>query len=262
VNPIGAADTAHGERPGTSSLGTTLLGLAALVGLAVTVGLGLGLPATREQGEYSRLIAIHPPLAWAAYVALGTTAVASALWLWQRTRSITWDLVAGASAEIAVVFTVLTLVTGSIWGRPTWGVWWVWDARLTLTAIMLVLELGYLALRRVPGTRDVRATRAAIAALLAAAVVPINHMAVEWWRTLHQGRSLFQSNPGRAADPEFIAAMLVGFVAMTLLYSWLLVHRLRVARFEERLEEIGLATALAERRAEGLVDLEREVVVR
>ena len=249
-------------RPGTSSLATTVLGLAALLGLAVTVGLGLGLPASEEQGEYSRLIAIHPPLAWAAYVAVGVTALASAFWLWRRTRSITWDLLAGASAEIAVVFTGLTLVTGSIWGRPTWGVWWVWDARLTLTAIMFVLELGYLALRRVPAAREVRATRAAIAALLAAAVVPINHMAVEWWRTLHQGRSLIQPNPERAADPEFIAAMLVGFLAMTVLYAWLLVHRLRVARLEERIDDAGLEVALAERRAEGLVDLEREVAAR
>jgi heme exporter protein C len=250
------------DRRGTGSVATATLGLAALAGLAVTIGLGLGLPDTREQGEYARLIAVHPPIAWVAYVAVAVTALGSALWLWPRTRSLTWDRLAGASAEIAVVFTALTLVTGSIWGRATWGVWWAWDARLTLTAVLLVIELGYLALRRVPAPRSVQATRAAIAALLAVVVVPVNHMAVEWWRTLHQGRSLVQPNPGEAADPPFVAAMLVGFVAMTLVYAWMLWHRVRLARLEERVEDEGMAAALAERHAEGRAHVEAEVVAR
>src|SRR4051812_18147478 len=124
------------------------LGIAALVALGATVALGLTLPKTVEQAEYSRLIAIHPAIAWTAYVGASVTALASILWLWPRTRHPRWDLVAGASAEIATLFTALMLVTGSIWGRPTWGVWWVWDARLTLTAILLAVDLGYLALRR------------------------------------------------------------------------------------------------------------------
>ena len=251
-----------GRPRGTGSVGTTVLGLGAAVGVAVTVALGLALPDTREQGEYARLIAVHPPLAWVAYVAVGVTALGSALWLWPRTRSLTWDRLAGASAEIAVLFTALTLVTGSIWGRATWGVWWAWDARLTLTAVLLVIELGYLALRRVPAPRTVQATRAAIAALLAAVVVPINHMAVEWWRTLHQGRSLIQTDPGEAADPPFVAAMLVGFAAMTLVYAWMLWHRARIARLEEELDEAGLSAALAERHAEGRAQLETEVAAR
>ena len=249
-------------RRGAASVGTTVLGITALVGVGVTVGLGLALPDTREQGEYARLIAVHPPIAWVAYVAVGVTALGSALWLWPRTRSSAWDVLAGASAEIAVVFTALTLVTGSIWGRATWGVWWAWDARLTLTAVLLVMELGYLALRRVPAPRSVRATRAAIAALLAAVVVPVNHMAVDWWRTLHQGRSLVRPDPGEAADPPFVAAMLVGFVAMTLVYAWMLWHRTRVANLEEQLEHEGLRVALAERHAEGRAQIEAEVAAR
>jgi heme exporter protein C len=237
-------------RGSTSSALTATLGLASLVALGTAMGLGLALPDTVEQGHYSKLIAIHPGLAWASYVSFGVTALASALWLLPATRSRTADLVAGAAAELGVVFTALTLVTGSIWGRPTWGVWWVWDARLTLSALMLALYLGYLALRQVPADPDVRARRCAVAALLAVLVVPLNHFAVEWWRTLHQGRSLAQLNPRSELDGEFIGAMLVGFLAFTLLFCWLLVHRVRLSRLEALEEDDALDLALEERRRE------------
>ena len=135
------------------------LGAAALVSMAVTVWLGLWVtPPDKVQGQLVRLVYIHPPIAWVAlYLAFGTAALASVLWLWPRTRSRFWDNLAAASMEVGTVFTALTLVTGSIWGRPTWGVWWAWDARLTSTALLLVLQLGYLALRRVPGDADSRA---------------------------------------------------------------------------------------------------------
>jgi heme exporter protein C len=233
--------------------GQHLLGLAALVALVATALVGLSLPETVEQGPYSRLIAIHPGLAWASYLAFGVTALASAAWLWPRTRSATADLVAGASAEIGVVFTALTLATGSIWGRPTWGEWWVWDARLTLSALMLALYLGYLALRRVPSEPEARARRSAVAALLAVAVVPVNHFAVEWWRTLHQGRSLNQLDPGRDLDGAFIVAMLLGFLAMTLTYGWLLRRRTEVARLEDERDDAALAEAIEERRREAVL---------
>ncbi|HVE47954.1 MAG TPA: cytochrome c biogenesis protein CcsA [Acidimicrobiales bacterium] len=235
---------------GIGSPATLLLGAAALLSLAITVIAGLGLPATEEQGPYARLIAVHPPVAWAAYLAFGVTAVASAAYLWRRTRSRTWDRVAAASAEIGIVFCALALATGSIWGRPTWGVWWTWDARLTTTALLLALFLGYLALRRVAGDVDTRARRSAIAALIAAADIPIVHFSVDWWRTLHQGRSLAQLTPQSDLDGSYITVMLVGLVAMTLTYGWLLVHRYRVEVLEERLEVEGLDLALEQRRAE------------
>lgn len=229
---------------------TLALGIAALLALAATYALGLALPDTVEQGGYARLIAIHPGLAWASYVAFGVTALASAAWLVPRTRRISWDHLAGASAEVGVVFTALTLLTGSIWGRPTWGVWWVWDARLTLSALMLAIYLGYLALRRVPSDPEVRASRAAVVALGAVLIIPINHFAVQWWRTLHQGRSLAQLTPENDLDASFIGAMAVGFLAMTLVYAWLTVHRVRVARLEDADAEASLQVAIVERRAE------------
>ena len=237
------------KRNTTSSGLTMSLGIAALITLGATVILGLTLPKTLEQAEYSRLIAIHPGIAWTAYVACAVTALASIAWLVPRTRAAKWDLLAGASAEIGAVFTALMLVTGSIWGRPTWGVYWVWDARLTLSALLLALLLGYLAIRRVPADPDVRARRSAMASLLAVIVVPVNHFAVEWWRTLHQGRSL-DLTPEDTLDGSFLGAMALGFLAMTLVYAWLLVHRVRVARLEEAREETALAAAIEERRAE------------
>jgi heme exporter protein C len=233
---------------GTASPLTRVLGTLGLAGLATTVGLGLTLPRTREQHEFSRLIAIHPPIAWAAYLAFGVTGLASLLYLWPRTRARRWDLIAGASAEVGAVFLALTLITGSIWGRPTWGVWWVWDARLTLTALLLVLSLGYLALRRVPAPFEQRAKRSAISAMLMVVVVPIDHFAVDWWRTLHQDSSLQAAKDN--LDGAFLFAMFVGFVAMTLIYVWLVIHRYRLEQLEERLETEGLELALAERRAE------------
>ncbi len=253
--PIAPPEDRPVDRRRLGPLGSALtlaLGIAALVALTATYALGLALPDTVEQGGYARLIAIHPGVAWASYVAFGVTALASAAWLLPRTRRPTWDHLAGASAEVGVVFTVLTLVTGSIWGRPTWGEWWVWDARLTLSALMLAIYLGYLALRRVPADPDVRAGRSAVVALLAVLIVPINHFAVEWWRTLHQGRSLAQLTPQNDLDGSFIGAMAVGFLAMTLVYAWLTVHRVQVARLEDAEADAALRDALVERRAEGL----------
>jgi heme exporter protein C len=236
-------------RRGTGTVVTMTLGIAAVAALAATYAVGLSLPPTYEQGDYSKLIAIHPGIAWASYVAFGVTAICSVLWLWPRTRALKWDLIAGASAEVGVLFTALTLITGSIWGRPTWGVWWVWDARLTLSALELMLLLGIVAMRQVPADPEVRGRRSALAALLAVLVVPLNHFAVEWWRTLHQGESL-SLQPQEELDGRFSFALVLGFLAMTLAYSWFTVHRYRIAVREEDVVTDDLDAALEARRRE------------
>jgi heme exporter protein C len=226
-----------------------VLGAAALGTFALTVVLGLFVTEPDVvQGEVVRLIYLHPGIAWTAYLAFGVTAAASALYLWPRTRSRLWDLIAGASAELGVLFIALTLVLGSIWGRATWGVWWTWDARLTTTALLLALFLGYLALRRVPASTEVRSKRSAVAALIAAVDIPIVHMSVEWWRTLHQGRTLLRPDPQISGLQ--LQTLLLGILSMTLVYAWLLVHRFRVELLEEKLDDVGLAQAIDERRAE------------
>ena len=191
-------------------------------------------------------------MAWVAlYLAFGLAAVSSLLYLWPRTRSLFWDRLAAAAVEVGVVFNVCTLVSGSIWGKPTWGVWWAWDARLTLTAVLLILFLGYLALRRIPAEPEVRARRSAFVALFAAIDVPLVHFSVNWWNTLHQGATVL--NPGLTLKIHGSMAwtLLLGFVALTLVFVWMLLVRYRIGVLEDWLDANELDLALAERQSEG-----------
>jgi len=234
---------------------TRVLGLAAAITLVLTAWMALVVtPADIVQADAVRLLYLHVPTAWVAmYLSFGVTSIASALYLWRRTRSRFWDLTAGASAEIGVVFLGLTLVIGSIWGRATWGVWWTWDARLTTTAVLFVLYVGYLAVRRAPADPEVRSRRAAIVALAAFLDVPVVHLSVEWWRTLHQKASLLRPDLSPQIHGSMLGALLLGLLAFTLLYAWLLVRRFRLAWLEEQAEDRALETAIAERHAEAAV---------
>lgn len=241
-------------RTTTSSPLTLTLGLAAALALAGTVVLGLTLPATVEQGDYSRLIAIHPGVAWASYLCFGVTALASAAWLWPTTRDPRWDLLAGASAEIGVVFTALTLATGSIWGRPTWGTYWDWDPRITSTTFLFVLLVGFLALRRIDneaGDAAQRGTRGAIAGLLLFPNVVVVHYSVDWWRSLHQTATITRLDP--SIEGSMLFTLMLGIVVFGVVFAWLLVHRFRLGWLEEQVERSGLDRALEERRAEAEV---------
>jgi heme exporter protein C len=236
------------------------IGIGALVTLVATVWLGLwATPSDQTQGDLVRLVYIHPGVAWVAlYLAFGLAAGASLLYLWPRTRSLFWDRLAAAAVEVGVVFNVCTLVSGSIWGRPTWGVWWAWDARLTSTAVLLVLFLGYLALRRVPAEPEVRAKRSALVALFAAVDVPIVHFSVLWWRTLHQGATVLNPDLSPSIHGSMAWTLLLGFVALTLAFVWMLLVRYRIGVLEDRLGHGELDLALAERRAEGIASDEDE----
>ncbi len=232
--------------------GTVVLGGLSAASLAVLVVLGLFVsPPDYLQGDAVRLMYLHVPAAWISYLAFGVTALASALYLWPRTRSLVWDTLAGASAELGVLFTGLTLLLGSMWGRPVWNVWWAWDARVVSTAVLFFLYLGYLALRRVPADPPARAKRSAIAALVAFVDVPIVHFSVEWWRTLHQRATVFNPELNPTIEGSMGWALLSGVVAFTLVFLYLLERRYRLAVMEDRLEERLLDAAIAERRAEG-----------
>ncbi|HET9690296.1 MAG TPA: cytochrome c biogenesis protein CcsA [Acidimicrobiales bacterium] len=245
-----AGPAAPTARSSTGDRTTRLLGVAALALLAATAWLGLVVsPPDVTQGQLVRLIYVHPALATCCYLAFGLCALASAAWLWPTTRARRWDALAGAAGEVGVVLCGLTLATGSIWGRGSWGVWWTWDARLTLTALLFAVFVGYLGLRRTGGTSEARARRAAVAALLGAAVVPLDHEATNWWRTLHQGNTLLTSSPH--IHGWQLLTMALSFVAFVVTGAWLLVHRYRVELLEDRYETDGLRAALAARRAEG-----------
>jgi len=229
------------------------IGILALVGTIATVWLGIWVtPPDKVQGDLVRLVYIHPGVAWVAlYLAFGLAAVSSLLYLWPRTRSLFWDRLAAAAVEVGVVFNVCTLVSGSIWGRPTWGVWWAWDARLTSTAVLLVLFLGYLALRRVPAEPEVRARRSAFVALFAAVDIPIIHFSVNWWNTLHQGATVLNPNLSAKIHGSMAWTLLLGFVALTLVFVWMLLVRFRIGVLEDWLGANELDLALAERQSEG-----------
>jgi heme exporter protein C len=235
---------------GTGTKATRVIGILSLVGVAWLVLFGLVLsPADENQGEAVRMLYVHVPTAWLAYVSFGVTALGSLLYLIPRTRSLSWDRMAGASAEIGVLFTGLTLIAGAIWGRITWGVYWTWDARLTTTALLFVLFLGYLAVRNLPASQDQRAKRCAIAGLIAFVDVPIVHQSVNWWRTLHQ-KATIKAIGDVDISGSMLFSLFVGVVAFTLVYVWLMIHKTRIMRMEDALDDHGLEMALEERRAE------------
>ena len=231
-----------------------ILGPLSLVLVALDVVMGLWVtPPDQTQGDFVRLVYVHPALAWVGlYLAFGLAALMSILYLWKRTRSLTFDRMAAAAVEVGVVFAALTLVTGSIWGRPTWGVWWTWDARLTSTAVLCVLFIGYLALRRVPADPEVRAKRCAVAALFAAVDVPIVHFSVNWWQTLHQGATVLNPNLSPTIHGSMAWTLLLSFVAFSTLFAWLFLMRYRLEVLETAGEDATLELALEARRAEGV----------
>jgi heme exporter protein C len=231
----------------------SVVGLLGVVTMACTVWLGLWItPPDVVQGNLARLLYIHPPIATVAlYWAGGVALAGSLLYLWPRTRSFFWDRLAAAAVEVGAVFSALTLVTGSLWGRPAWGTWWTWDARLTSTALLLLLELGYLALRRVPADPHIRARRCAVAAILVAIDVPIVHFSVDWWQTLHQGGTILDPGFALHVHGSMLWTMGLAFVAFTLLFVWLLGVRYQVEVLADRVGDQELEVSLAERWSEG-----------
>jgi heme exporter protein C len=236
-----------------------IIGIGAVVSTAFTVWLALWITppdvtkGNTVPGNLVRLVYIHPGVAWVAlYLAFGLAALASLLYLWPRTRSLFWDRLAAAAVEVGVVFNICTLISGSIWGKPTWGVYWAWDARLTSTAVLLVLFLGYMALRRVPAEPETRAKRSAFVALFASVDVPIVHFSVLWWKTLHQGATVLNPDLSPTIHGSMAWTLLLSFVALTLVFLWMLLVRYRIGVMEDWLGRGELDVALLERQAEGV----------
>ncbi len=248
------ATSTEGARPeraeadgpvGTGSGGTRVLGLVTLAGIALLAFLALvASPADAELGETVRLMYVHVPVVTAAYLGIVLATLGSVVVLWKKSEW--WDLVSASAIEVATVFTALTLVTGMIWGRPTWGVFWVWDARLTSTAMLFLLMLGYLAVRRTTDDPASRAKRSAVVGLLLLPNVLIVNRSVEWWRSLHQDPTLITLDP--KIDGLQLFTLVFGIAVATAIFAWLAVHRFRVAWLEQRVEELDLGLAIAERR--------------
>ena len=214
----------------------------ALSGLAfflILLGLYFGLvqaPPDAYQGEVQRIMYLHIPSILIAYLSFFIVFVGSCLYLWKREKRD--DILAYAAAEVGVLFTGLTIVEGSIWGKPTWGVWWTWDARLTLTAILFLIFVGYLMLRSLIEDENRGAVCAAVLGIIGFLDIPLIHMSVYWWRTLHQPPSILRPDkaPWDNVHPAMLIALTVNFVAFLLLYFYLLSLRIRLGETEERVK--------------------------
>jgi heme exporter protein C len=197
---------------------------AGLLGLGLWAAFALA-PPDAVQGQVQRIMYVHVPAILTGYAAIGVVLIGSIAYLW--TRRPAWDRVAAAAGELAVCFIGLTLATGSIWGKPTWGTWWTWDARLTSTALLFVIYLGYLLLRSVVEEPERAAAYAAVLGIVGALDVPIIHFSVEWWRTLHQPATVLKPQ-APSIDPRMLAVLALNVVAFLATFAYLAGRRYRL----------------------------------
>jgi heme exporter protein C len=235
------ASPPHAYRIAASLLPWFAWPAAALIVLGLYGGLVLA-PADYQQGDAFRIVYVHAPSAWLSMFVYATMAVGAAIGLVWRIKLA--HAVAAASAPVGASFTFLALATGAIWGKPMWGTWWVWDARLTSELILLFLYAGVMALRASIDDRDRADRAAAVLALVGVVNLPIIHYSVYWWNTLHQPATLTKiGKPSMAGDMLWpLLAMLLGF---TLYYGAILLTRLRAEILKRERDAAWLTTELA-----------------
>lgn len=210
-----------------------------LLALSMTAGLiavFFLVPTEAFQGVAQRIFYVHVPSAWIAYLAFAIVLVGSVAYL--RTLDQRWDWIAYASARAGVVFTVLNLITGMLWGRPIWGTYWVWDPRLTLTLVLLIIYLGYLAFRANAPDETRGAKVAAVIGIAGFAVVPLVHFSVDWWRGQHPARTVIRPEAGPALPGSMLATVAVMTAAFALAYLVFLALGVRLLRAESEIEQI------------------------
>src|SRR5688572_16593302 len=218
-------------------LSAWLMPLMAVVAAALfAVGVPWGLiyaPADYLQGESARIMFVHVPAAWfgmGVYFFMGVSSFIALVW-----RHSLADVAARAAAPIGATFTAVCLITGSIWGAPTWGTWWEWDARLTSMLILFVIYLGYLALWAAIEDEQKAARLAAILCLVGLINLPIIHFSVDWWSTLHQPASILRSG-GSSIHATMLAPLMVMTFAYMTLFGALLLAGMRAAIFRRRVD--------------------------
>ncbi len=197
-------------------------------------------PPEAVQGYAQKILYVHAPAAWVAFLAFGLTALAGAFWLFLRDPRL--DRFAESSAEVGVVFTTAVLTTGPLWGRPIWGTYWTWDARLTLTLFLWFVYVGYLVLRGVIPERELRARYAAVLGILGALLIPFIHLSVYLFRTLHPLPVVARTD-GPQMPPVMLVTFFSCFVAFTLLYVAFVRARMALAAERDALEDAALAEA-------------------
>ena len=194
-------------------------------------------PPDRDMGDLQKILYIHVPAAWNMGICYLLVAIFSFRYLWKRDER--HDLIAASAAEVGAALNAMTLALGMIWGRPTWGVWWVWDARLTSTLIMFLVFAGYLALRSFVEEPERRAQWSAVAGIFGAINYPIVYMSVRWWRTIHQ----LQSSPS-TLDPNYTLSLRLNAFAILFLVIYFIRRRYEAALTERVAEQTLQAAAL------------------
>ncbi len=225
-----------------SSHGKLLLEWGTILGL---LGCGYWIfewtPVETSQGFAQKIMYLHVPTVIIAYLAFFIVFAFSIAYLWKR--DLMFDRIAKASAEVGLLFCALVLITGAVWGRPIWGTYWVWDARLTTTLLLFLIFMGYFLLRMSTDDRDKESRLAAVIGIIGFLDIPIIHKSVEWWRTLHQPTTLFKVEGGSAKPSipeELLYPLLATILAMLLFYFFLLQLRYRV---EASSDELNLLLA-------------------
>jgi heme exporter protein C len=203
-------------------------------------------PEERTQGIVQKIFYVHVSSAWSSYLAFFITFVASILYLWKRDRS--WDLLALSAAEVGVIFCTAVLLSGPFWGKPIWGTWWTWDSRLTTTLILWLIFVGYLLLRPFVGEGERGARFAAVVGIVGFLDIPLIHLSVKWWRTLHPQPVVLRAE-GPQLPAEMLHTLLLTLVAFTFLAITFIVIRAEI----ERLRDLAMAL----RRRASALDKER-----
>lgn len=213
--------------------------IARVIGILAFLNIALGLwmalfyaPIERTMGDAQRIFYFHVPSAWIGFLAFFVVFVASIMFLVKRERR--WDALALSAAEIGVVFTTLVLLTGPLWARKAWGVFWVWDARLTTTLILWLIYIGYLMLRATAETER-RARFAAVLAIIGFLNVPLIFVSVQIWRTMHP--QLIVTEPGGLA-PQMTQTLMVCLLSFTWLFAYLLIQRVRLEQACDRVHAL------------------------
>ena len=224
--------------PAAPARGPHALSLVALAAVAAAYVRAIWFtPPEAVQGYAQKILYVHAPAAWVAVLAFGLTALAGAFWLFLKDPRL--DRFAESSAEVGVVFTTAVLTTGPLWGRPIWGTWWTWDARLTLTLFLWFVYVGYLVLRGVIPEREQRARYAAVLGILGALLIPFIHLSVYLFRTLHPLPVVARTD-GPQMPPVMLITFFGCFAAFTLLYVAFVRARMALAAERDALEDAAV----------------------
>jgi len=193
-------------------------------------------PTEEKMGVVQRIFYFHVPSAFAGFLGVGLCALFSGLYLWKRDRRL--DLVAHASAELTVLFFTIVLLTGPIWARPVWGVWWTGEVRLTSTLVLWLLYAGYLLLRQSSESPEQGARFCAVIGLVGALDVPIIYYSVEWWRGLHP--RVLKMSGGQGLDPAMARTLALCSATFILLFFLLLLQRVRLGRLQDEVDSLAV----------------------